>query len=136
MTNVNGKSSIDRFAEVNSNLLDAYSQKCLDYKYENFIKQLREINFANGSMGLYNDYIRSLIISIIIMIMQLDNGLIKPVLSSVSSSHLTTPHNHLETISQLISLFNNALIFLDPSLIENLLNDQSNLPTITMVVLI
>lgn len=51
MTNVNGKSSIDRFAEVNSNLLDAYSQKCLDYKYENFIKQLREINFANGSMA-------------------------------------------------------------------------------------
>lgn len=38
MTNFGGGSSLDRFAQVNGMLLQAYNQSCLDYKYEKYIK--------------------------------------------------------------------------------------------------
>lgn len=42
MTNLGG-SSLDRFAQVNGMLLQAYNQPCLDYKYEKYIKVKQEV---------------------------------------------------------------------------------------------
>lgn len=53
MTQVNSlddTTPLQRYAQVNQILLDAYSTKCLDYKYDNFIKQLRNTNFSATSV--------------------------------------------------------------------------------------
>ncbi|XP_017480308.1 PREDICTED: putative serine protease K12H4.7 [Rhagoletis zephyria] len=51
MTNVGGGSSIERFANVNSILLNANNLSCLDYKYDNFIQSLSEEKWNNASAG-------------------------------------------------------------------------------------
>lgn len=47
MTNQTLGSALDRLAEVNRVLLDVYDQKCLDYKYDNMIRQLRNVTWSN-----------------------------------------------------------------------------------------
>ncbi|GLV45531.1 uncharacterized protein CBL_02551 [Carabus blaptoides fortunei] len=39
-------SSLDRLANINSLLLDTYEQKCLDYKYDKMINELRNVSTA------------------------------------------------------------------------------------------
>lgn len=46
MTNQSIGPQVHRLAEVNSVLLEAYDQKCLDYKYDNMINELRNISWA------------------------------------------------------------------------------------------
>lgn len=51
MTSAEGGSSIDRFANVNSILLNANNLTCLDYKYDKFIQSLSEVKWNNDSAG-------------------------------------------------------------------------------------
>lgn len=44
MTDVKNGSALDRLGRINSLLLDAYEQKCLDYKYDKMIKDLRNVS--------------------------------------------------------------------------------------------
>lgn len=52
MVNQSIGTPIDRYAQVNSLLLDAYDQKCLDINYKQMIKNMKEISWnssvANG----------------------------------------------------------------------------------------
>lgn len=47
ITKNNGKQSIHRYAELNAMLLDAYGEKCLDYKYSKMIKNLRDTTWGD-----------------------------------------------------------------------------------------
>ena len=42
MTNSSYGSELDRYAAVNSLILDIYSQKCLDFKYNKMISDLQQ----------------------------------------------------------------------------------------------
>jgi len=44
------KSAVDRLAEINDLLLESADQKCMDYDYNTFIRQMRETSF-NSSAG-------------------------------------------------------------------------------------
>lgn len=46
-TTKSASSSLDRLGQINSLLLDASDQKCLDYKYDKMIKDLRNISALN-----------------------------------------------------------------------------------------
>ena len=49
MTNESLGEEIERYAQVNKILLDAYDQKCLDYKYSNLIGTLRETSWNSSA---------------------------------------------------------------------------------------
>lgn len=42
-------SAYERYAAVNSLILDTYSQKCLDFKYQNFVDGLRQVNWNQSA---------------------------------------------------------------------------------------
>lgn len=55
MNEIKDSSSIERFANVNTILMEAYSLKCLNFKYDKFIQQLSEVEFnkTDDSGGVY-----------------------------------------------------------------------------------
>ena len=51
MTNVeDGSKAVNRYAKVNQLLLDTYSTRCLDFKYQSFIDQLKDTSFNKTSV--------------------------------------------------------------------------------------
>lgn len=51
MTNSSLGAAINRLAEVNSVLLNVYDQKCLDYKYDNMITEMRNLSYSTSEGG-------------------------------------------------------------------------------------
>lgn len=51
-------SPLEKFAAVNSLLLNATGEKCLDYDYDTFINSMREIEF-NSTQGAGGKPLRS-----------------------------------------------------------------------------
>jgi pimeloyl-ACP methyl ester carboxylesterase len=49
MTNEANGSPLDRYAAVNKLILDTYGQKCVDYKYDNFIKTLQATEWNSSA---------------------------------------------------------------------------------------
>lgn len=53
MTNTSIGPQVERLAAVNQLLLDQEKEKCLDYKYDKMVKEMKEISWeaeqANGS---------------------------------------------------------------------------------------
>ncbi|RWS22302.1 Serine carboxypeptidase S28-like protein [Leptotrombidium deliense] len=53
MNDVSSGEELTRYATVNKIIMDAYGQKCLDFKYNNFIESMRETNWTSGANGVY-----------------------------------------------------------------------------------
>jgi hypothetical protein len=49
MNNDSLGSAVSRYAAVNQLLLDTYEQKCLDYRYDNMIKQYQNVSWEASS---------------------------------------------------------------------------------------
>ena len=49
MTSSNFGSPMDRYAAVNSILLNSVGEKCLDYKYEKFLKDMRSVSWNSSA---------------------------------------------------------------------------------------
>ena len=51
MENENIGTEVERYAEVNRILLQAYGQKCLDHSYTNLIKDLKSESWNSSAAG-------------------------------------------------------------------------------------
>lgn len=49
MTDSSVGSAIQRYANVNSLMLDTYGEKCLDFQYESMIKDLQGTDWASAA---------------------------------------------------------------------------------------
>ncbi len=50
-------SAFQRYANVNAMILEAYKQECVDFKYDNFVKQMSQVDWnssaAEGGLKLF-----------------------------------------------------------------------------------
>jgi len=49
MTNASLGSAVSRYAAVNSLLMTTYEQKCMDYKYDNMIKEYQNVSWDSST---------------------------------------------------------------------------------------
>lgn len=119
----------ERLAKFNAITLHKSNQTCMDYSYDNMIKELRNLTWSLDG-GL--DFIIKLCLYIlgksldlftcyIMIFSQLDSGCIRHVPNSDFIKHLLVKLTFLATISHLNSLFNNAKTYLVKSMLLVLL---------------
>ncbi len=65
MTDNSRGSAIDRYSAVNELILNTYGQKCVDFSYRKFVKQMQQTSWdtSAGEGGMY-DYVLHQILQI------------------------------------------------------------------------
>lgn len=94
MVNTSIGAQVDRLAQVNTLLLNQSKEKCLDYKYDNMINEMKNTSWnsdvANGSKYLICVWSTNFFcIFLFFTSTQLSNGLIKRAMNSVFIKRLT-----------------------------------------------
>lgn len=87
---------VSRLAEVNRVLLVEQKEKCLDYKYDKMISEMKNTSWKSkvADGGIIRDSLNRLrFLEIQEILFQLDNGLIRLVLNLASIRRLTMPQN-------------------------------------------
>jgi hypothetical protein len=49
MNDVSKGTAFQRYAYVNAMILEAYKQECVDFKYDNFVKQMSQIDWNSSA---------------------------------------------------------------------------------------
>lgn len=119
MRNTSMGTPLDRLAQVNSMIMEDQGEKCLDYKYDNMISELRATNWdadgvINGSK--YSEVIILKIFLTLFIYFKLVPGLIKHARNLDFIKHPITLRSSLATISLWTFSLSNVQTFSDRSL--------------------